>query len=193
MPFFIKSAFIFISGFFFRIAFFSLFPVIAIYCDSAGAQNLIRITADDQLAYADHCFRNQEFEIAAAEYQRFIYFFPDDPRTETAEYKIGMAYFQNKSYVKALGRFTRIFDNKGPVDIGISSALMISRCYQRIQNYPAAIDNLFYLRRIIDDTGIHDEVFYRIGWLYLESGELDRANMAFSKISPENRTVFRGP
>lgn len=196
MPFFIKSSFVFMSGFFVRIGFYSMFLVIAISCDPAGAQNLIRqnllrITADAQLAYANHRFENQDYEEAAAEYKRFIYFFPDDPRTEAVDYKIGMAYFQNKSYIKALGRFTRIFDEKGPKDTGISSAFMISRCYRRIQNYPVAIENLFYLSRITDDTEIQDKIFYQLGWLYLESGEIERSHVAFSRISPKNRTDFQ--
>ena len=185
-----KSSLIFIS-FFCRFVFFSAFVLILMPDKTAIAKDVIQITADKQYEYADHCFETKDYIGAAAEYKRCIYFFPDDPRTGTADFKIGMSYFYNQSYIEALKHFTQIFDQKGPTGSGISSAFMISRCYQKIRNLPAAIENLYYLKQITDDKKLHDKIFYHLGWLFIESGDFDRGHIAFSNISPENQTAYQ--
>jgi len=172
---------------------FFIFSMLLLFCDefqAAFAQNLIEITADSQLDYANHCLENQDYMAAAAEYKKFIYFFPDDKRIAIAEYKIGMSYFHNKSYIKALNHFTHILDQNGPTDTGILSAFMVSHCYQRVRNYSSAIENLIYLKQVTADTDLSDKIYYHIGWLYLESGDFDRAHSAFSNISIANQTVY---
>ncbi|MBC2715533.1 MAG: tetratricopeptide repeat protein [Desulfobacteraceae bacterium] len=154
---------------------------------AAHAQASFEINADKQMDYADYCFENQDYMTAAAEYKKFIYFFPKDERVVIAEYKIGMSYFHDKFYIKALNQFTHILDQNGLTDAGIQSAFMISRCYQRVRNYPSAIDNLVYLKQMTADTDLIDRVYYYLGWLYLESGDFDQARSAFSSISVPNQ------
>jgi len=177
--------------FFFRIFFVLL--ILLLLCDgfqAISAQNLMEISADSQLDYADHCFEKMDYPAAAAEYKKFIYFFPDDERIDMADYKIGMSYFHDKAYIQALNQFTHILDQNGPTKIGIPSAFMISRCYQRIRNYPSAIENLIYLKQVTDDTDLTDKVYYHLGWLYLESGDFVQARNAFSNISIANQTAY---
>jgi len=76
------------------------------------SENSITITADSQLNYSNYCFENQDYIAAASEYKKFIYFFPDDDRVDIAAYKIGMSYFYDKFYIKALNQFTRILDQR---------------------------------------------------------------------------------
>ncbi len=178
------------------ISLFSIFFVLSILlliCDgfqAVSAQNLIEISVDRQLDYANYCFESQDYTAAAAEYKKFIYLFPDDERVDHVDYKIGMAYFYDKSYPKALNQFTRILDQKGPTDTGILSAFMISRCYQRFLNYSSAIANLLYLKQVTADTDLTDKIYYHLGWLYLESGDFGRARNAFSNITIANQSVY---
>jgi hypothetical protein len=172
--------------------FFSLL-IAVLFCGGiheVSAQDLIEISADRQLNYANHCFEKMDYTTAAAEYKKFIYFFPDDERIDMADYKIGLSYFNDKAYIKALNQFTHILDQNGPTPIGILSAFMISRSYQRVRNYPSAIENLIYLKQITDDTDMDDKIFYHLGWLYLESGDFVRARSAFSDISIANQTAY---
>ncbi len=70
---------------------FPKFPILLIFLifllicggfHSVFAQNLIEISADRQLNYANHCFEKMDYTAAAAEYKKFIYFFPDDERID---------------------------------------------------------------------------------------------------------------
>ncbi len=175
---------------FFIFIFFSFFFLLCNYPQDIFAQNPIQLNADSQLDYADHCFDNQEFKAAASEYKKFIYLFKDDDRAALAEYKIGMSYFHDKSYIKALNVFTTILDQEGTTDTGILSAFMISRCYQRVRNYPSAINNLIYFKQLTDDAYLADKIYYQLGWLYLEIGDFKRARSAFSSISIVNQADY---
>jgi len=154
-------------------------------------QGEILINSDIQMKYADDCFTGQDYRSAAAEYNRFIYFFPDDARVPHARFNIGMSFFHLKDYAAALNQFTAIFDNEGAfTPTGIESSLMISRCYQRSGNYKAAIENLTYLIRLSGDKALVDKAWHQMGWLYLESGEFGEARAAFDRISSSGRTDF---
>lgn len=168
----------------------SAFLLVCLQSQAVFAQNSIEINADSQFDYANHCFENQDYQTAAAEYKKFIYFFPDDERVDIADFKTGMSYFHDKSYSVALNHFTRILDQQGPTETGISSAFMVSRCYQRVRNYAAAIQNLNYLKQVTSDADLTDKIIYHLGWLYLESGDFSRARSAFSDISIKNREKY---
>jgi tetratricopeptide (TPR) repeat protein len=156
----------------------------------AAGQGDILLNADIQIKYADDCFAGQEYRAAAAEYNRFIYFFPEDERVPQARFNIGMSLFHLKDYAAALNHFTAILDKEGATPIGIDSGLMISQSYQRSENYKAAIENLAYLIRLSEDKAVTDQAWHRMGWLYLESGEFVKARAAFDRISPSGRTDF---
>jgi tetratricopeptide (TPR) repeat protein len=172
--------------------FFILFTILSFSgkIQIVSAQNTIQLNADTQLEFADHCFDNQDFEAAALEYKKFIYFFNDDARAPFAEFRIGMSYFHNNAYAQALNQFTRILDQNGVTDTGILSAFMISRCYQRMRNYPSAINNLIYLKQLTDDADLTDKIYYQLGWLYLETGDFIKARSVFSNISIVHQVDF---
>jgi len=160
-----------------------------------AAQENILINADIQIKYADDCFSSRDYGSAAAEYKKFVYFFPDDARVPQAQFNVGMSFFHLKDYASALNQFTAILDRQGPTSIGIESGWMISRCYQRSGNYRSAVDNLTYLIRLTGDqavTGpvVADKAWHQIGWLYLESGDFGQARAAFSRISLTGRADF---
>jgi len=175
---------------FFISLFFTFFFLLCNYPQVIFAQIPIQLNADTQLDYATHCFEHQDYKSAVSEYKKFIYFFKDDERVPAAEYKIGMSYFHDKAYNKALNHFTYIFDQKGPTASGLLSAFMITRCYQRLRDYPAAIENLLYLKQVTADADLADTIYFQLGWLYLESGDFILSHTAFSSISITSESIY---
>ena len=158
------------------------------------------LSADAVMDYADHLFKNQDYAEAAGEYKKFNYFFPGDPRADRADFQVGMCYFQNRSYGPALAVFTRILDEKGAAGTGISSAFMISRCYEKIGKYRAAAENLLFLEAIFQketgkageaDPELLDRIYYQLGWIWMAAGDKDLAVLAFSKIRPDHPAVWQ--
>jgi tetratricopeptide (TPR) repeat protein len=149
------------------------------------------IDADKQIEFAQHLFSNQKYDRAISEFQRFIYFFPQDDRVEPAMYRIGEAYFNSRRYTEAVDSFQTLIDRFGETDLGVKSYLMISESHMQLNASGQAIINLQNLITVTADENIKDEAYYRIGWIYLETANWEKARHYFSKISAQNRPKYK--
>jgi len=149
------------------------------------------IDADKQFEFAQHLFSNQKYDKAIGEFQRFIYFFPQDDRVELAIYQIGMAYFNSERFKEAVDSFQALIDRFGETDLGIKSYLRISASHMQLNASGQAIINLQNLITVTADENIKDEAHYRIGWIYLETANWEKARYYFSKISAQNRPKYK--
>lgn len=151
----------------------------------------IMISPDKQFAFAEHYFSSQEYILAVAEYHRFIYFFPEDKRVETAMYRIGMSYYYEKRFTEAIDSFNAVIDRYGETDLGVKSYLMISESHEKLNAFGLAIINLKNLITLTHDENVRDEAYYRLGWIYLETASWEKARQCFSKISDQNKEKYR--
>ena len=167
------------------------------------AEAVIKIDSDKQFSFAEHYFSNGEYLKAIDEYERFIYFFPEEERVELARFRIGMSYFESKNFKKAINTFTSIIDKHNEFQASnikhqtsniqhpTSSYFMISECYLRLNAPGPAISILHNLITIADDSDVRDEAYYRAGWLCLEMASWEKARSYFGKISPENKNKYQ--
>lgn len=154
----------------------------------------VEIEADVQFEFARQYFSSREYDRAISEYERFIFFFPEDARIPQAMYEIALSYFESKNFKKALAAFAEIADKYGDAAFSAFSAkayFMISECYLKLDDPGQAVSNLYNLIALGDDKNIRDECFYRIGWIYIETASWDKAKDCFGKISPENKDDYR--
>jgi len=149
------------------------------------------IDADKQFEFAQHLFSSRKYDKAIGEFQRFIYFFPQDDRQEPAMFQIGMAYFNSRRFKEAVDSFKTLIDRYGETDLGIKSYLMVSQSHMQFNASGPALTNLFNLIAVTADENIHDEAYYRIGWIYLETADWQKAKYYFSKISPQNKRRYK--
>lgn len=160
-----------------------------------GETHTVTITADRQIAYADRLFAEGDYPCAVVEYRRFIHFFPDDGRVDTAHLRMGQCHFRLGAYPEAIRAFDRLTDRysrKDPArsEAAVSAYWMISVCHSRLGDAGAAVLNLRNLLALTDDSRVRDEAWYRIGWLYVASGEWEKARRAFGQIREESRGTF---
>lgn len=179
-------------------AFFWLCLLLAPYPQSfadsgheTGIQPFMVIDADKQFEYAQHFFSNQKYSLAIGEFQRFIYFFPQDVRVKLAMYRIGKAYFNSEQFKEAVDSFQTLVDRFGETDLGIKSYLMISESHMQLNATGPAIINLQNLITLTADKNIIDEACYRIGWIYLETANWEKARYYFAEISALNRPKYQ--
>jgi TolA-binding protein len=64
-----------------------------------------RLSEEELFSLAVHFFKNKDYGTAAVELNKFLYLFPDSENAEKAKYLIGVSYFNNKNYSKALNHF----------------------------------------------------------------------------------------
>ncbi len=158
---------------------------------SYGATQSLTIAADDQFEFAGAYFSSGEYYRAIGEYERFIFFFPGDPRVEKAMHRIAMSYYRGRQFTDAISSFQRLTDRYHDTELATHSHLMISECFLRSKQPAQALARLNGLLAIDDDAGTRDEVNYRIAWIYLEQGSWEMARTFLGKIGSANRTKYQ--
>ncbi len=170
--------------------------LLTVLMNGSGLAQTIRINADQQYDYAESLFEQGEYIQAVTEYERFLHFFPDDPRKREAAYRIGMAYFNSRAFSEAIDAFRRVIDTYDGSPLSLQNEVteaffQISKAYLALNQPGQAVANLQNLITLAENREVQDAAFHRIGWIYLEAGEWDRARFYLAQISPENRETYR--
>lgn len=173
-----------------RVSVWGVFLLALMLADScAGA--VIELDADRQFEYAQHCFSKGDYLQSAQEFERFVYFFPQDERVARARYQIGMSYFNGNRIKDAINAFDELIRAVDDIRRSYTSYLMLSRCYEALNDSGRAVTVLKNLLTVADDPSIRDEANYRIGWLYIQSGFWQTARQYFDRISPGAADTYR--
>ncbi|MFZ5570392.1 MAG: tetratricopeptide repeat protein [Thermodesulfobacteriota bacterium] len=159
------------------------------------------IQADDQYQYARILFEQQDYRQAAAEYQRFIHYFPDDSRADEAAYRIGISHYRSRDYRLAIRSFRRMIDGHDFGGPWFSTCYMISRCYLDMGETAAAMTVMNNLATITDDPDEKDAAHYVLGWIHLERlwaegkntpfDSFEASRKCFGRIDPASRDDYR--
>ncbi|NVL90254.1 MAG: outer membrane protein assembly factor BamD [Desulfobacterales bacterium] len=144
-----------------------------------------------QFRFAEHYFQKGEYYRAIGEYERLIYFFPKAKEVELAKYRIGLAYLKGERYQEAIQAFKLLTDEYQNSAYAIKSYFGISEAYVCLKHYDEALINLDNLMTIAPDQESKDEANYQCGWVYLEKGSWENAEICFDKISSQNREKYR--
>jgi tetratricopeptide (TPR) repeat protein len=156
-----------------------------------SGQTSIVLDADDQLRFAETYFAEGEYYRAIGEYERFIHFFPQDPRVELAMHKVGLSYVKGKRFEQAIDSFNRLIEKYGNTELAIRSYFKVSECYVKLKRLGKALGTLDDLTRIVLDQNVKDEIYYRQGWIYLEMDQSEKAQDSFHRISAKNRDFYQ--
>lgn len=147
--------------------------------------------ADPLYAFAAHSYEQADYLTAAVEFKKFIFFYPDDPRTPKAAFKIGMAWYHQKRFPEAADAFETVTEKHSASGYATEAVFMLSRCHAKLNDTAAAFSRLQHLAQRTSKTRVRDRALYRIGWLHLKNGEPAAARAAFQAVSAENRQRYR--
>ena len=132
--------------------------------------------ADWQFAYAQQLYSQEKFMIAVVEYERFVHLFPGDARVPECRYQIGMAYFSEKRYTEAIRSFIELTETEDPSSsYQAPSFLMAAECQLRLGRQSSALTTLHNLAARSEDADVRDEANYRIGWIFLDMADWEKA------------------
>lgn len=175
--------------------FFFLFFIVSQCLAETGTQSstnpLMVLNADKQFKYAQDLFSGKDYLTAAAEYKRFVYFFPKDKRVEFAMYQVGMSHYLEGHYQEAISAFKKVAEQYFETEYSIKSYYMISEAYIKLKAFDLALIDLNNLVTVTHDEDVKDEAYYRIGWIYIETASWDEARRYFNKISVKNRQKYK--
>ncbi len=171
--------------------FFTFYLFFCTVSISTATDSKLVISADGQYAFAHHYFTKEDYARAIDEFQRFIHFFPLDRRVAQAHWLIGIAYHKNKQYPDAVNTFRAIIDAQKDSVASPQAWFMLAESYFESRASGQAIATLHNLISLTDNTDIKDEAHYRIGWIYVETGAFNQAQLYFAKVSNRNKEKYR--
>jgi tetratricopeptide (TPR) repeat protein len=151
-----------------------------------AAEPLI-IDADAQLEYARALLGQGKHDAAVIEFQRFIHFFPDDPRLPAARFDMAMAHFDAGRTDAAEAEFLQLTDTYTGDALQTEAFFMLSRCHARQGKRVQSILDLHNLMALSDDVNTDDRARYEIGWRHVDQAEWQQAATVFGTLSEANR------
>lgn len=157
---------------------------------STFAAEPLTIDADAQYRYARTLFERGAHDAAIAEFDRFIHFFPNDPRVPKARYAIAMSDFEAGRFNAAAKAFLALTDNYSGDPLQTEAFFMLSRSHARQGNIEQSVLDLHNLMMLSDDPGVIDRARYALGWRYVDQGRWQKATEVFNTITAKNRAHF---
>jgi hypothetical protein len=151
----------------------------------------LTIDADSQFRYAQRLFAEGHFVQAAAEWNRFVYFFPDDDRVENALFQTGLSFFKLNHFQEAQKVFSHLAEGQSGGEFVSRGAFMIAECRFRLNDVEGAVAGLRQLIRSTKEPAVRDEAWHRLAWFMIETAEWQKAKIAFHSLSPEGSEKFQ--
>jgi tetratricopeptide (TPR) repeat protein len=159
----------------------------------------IYLNADKQFSYAEKCFSDEEYQNAADEYKKFVFFFPDDERVEIARYKTCLSLYRSGRYRETIKSCRSFEDQADDTEISQKASFLISRSYLELGMNGPAVISLNNLLMRTKDIAVKDLAKYELGWISLEypsyteeySANIKKAHTYFGRISPHGIKEFK--
>ena len=138
----------------------------------------LTIDADSQYRYAQSRLDSGAVDEAIAEFNRFIHFFPADPRVPRARFQTGMAHFSAGRYQAAAAIFNQQTVDFTGSPLDNQAYFMLSRSHARQGMIEQAILDLHNLMALSSAAESIDRARYELGWLHVDQG-LERDDRCF--------------
>jgi len=148
------------------------------------------IDADRQYDYAHSRFMAGSYDEAIIEFNRFIYFFPEDPRIDPANFQIGMAHFNAGRNSDAAGVFSHLIEDSSSEELMTDAYFMLSRSHAGFGNLDQAMLDLRNLMTVTSDPDVLDRARYELAWLLIDQGRWSEADQVISGITTGNFDQF---
>ena len=150
----------------------------------------LTIDADSQYRYARERLAAGANDEAIAEFNRFIHFFPDDPRIRQARFGIGEADFAAGRYDAAARVFAALSQDFHDLPLDHDCFFMLSRAHARQGMVEQAMIDLHNLMALTAEPAVVDQARYALGWLQVAQGQWRLADREFARISPGSQAAL---
>lgn len=154
---------------------------------AVSASTPLMIDPGHQFQFAEQLYAEGQFRRAAEEYERFAFFFLDDPRRRLAIFKAGQAFFQSGDGAAGLLRFDELTGGRPLDPVAVDAYFMSAECLLLLGNPNQAVLTLQNLISLSEDTTLQDRAYLRIGWIHIDQMDWAGAQRAFQRISAEGR------
>jgi tetratricopeptide (TPR) repeat protein len=155
-----------------------------------GSGHELYINADKQFAFAGEYFNKGDYERALSEYNRFIFFFPEDKRVRVCRFNTGVCLKNINQNENAIKIFRDLIKQDEKDNLSQKAYFELSDCYFVMKDFNNSIAALEYAAASTSDQDIKDQAFYRIGWILVENQAWDQAKQYFNKVGIQNIKAY---
>ena len=137
--------------------------------------------------FVTHLYDKQDYYRALSEYQRFVFLFPKDHRTDQAKLQIGRCYRREGKADKAFSYLIRLFNSRAEEPVGPEALLEMIAIREEQKRYPRAI---YWAKQFIErypDYRELDTVYLSLAWLLIDSGRYESAMATLERIQPKSK------
>lgn len=164
---------------FLSVAFFIFLSLLSPECVLAKQ---IIIDSDDQFRFAYEYMEKGEYLRAVREFERLIYFFPQDKNVPRAHYLIGFCYLKGKEYESARKVLERVYKTYSQRPIAGKALFLIGESYY-IQGVSDEAEH--YFEKVVEGdlrSEFKDATLYRLGWSLMKANRWKEASEAFIRV-----------
>jgi tetratricopeptide (TPR) repeat protein len=165
-------------------------PNLPVFAGDKNSRELV-INPDRQYRFAMDYFNQNQYDKAIAEFERFVFFFPDHKMVNHAKYHMGLSNSHSGRFKEAIEPFSDIVETSTDQDLIAKAHFRLSEIFVRLEDHQTAVKVLNHLAETSNDRVIIDETHYRAGWIYLQLNDMETARSHFQMISPQNQDLFR--
>jgi tetratricopeptide (TPR) repeat protein len=134
--------------------------------------------------FARRLMEERQYEGAAAELERFLFFFPDDPKVPLARYLIGRCLLERGRYEQAREVFLEVERTYEGRPITRKARLAVAEAYFRQGVYDEAAHHYLMLVENPPDPETQEMARMGLGWSRLGAARWKEASEAFAGAEP---------
>ena len=153
---------------------------------SPALSDQIIINSDDQFDFARSVMNGGDYTRAIVELERFIHFFPGDPRVPKARLFIGICYLKDHRYEAARKIFYQFIKSEQDSPLSVKAVFLIGESYYQ-QGISKEAD--YYFVQVIEkypDVDLKNAALYRLGWTRMQENKWRDASEVFEKVEKDS-------
>lgn len=165
--------------------------------DLTFAEKIV-IDSENLYNYANNALQDKDYGRAINEFKKFLYYFPNDKRSDLVKYNIALASYLSGSYERS-GKIVQKYINNALKNLGnveskesiiFKSFILLVRCFEKQGKIQLAVNELRNLSMLTDKTILKDLIYYEAGLIFFRNGLFLKAQLVLKKISKDGQQKY---
>ncbi|HYA85654.1 MAG TPA: tetratricopeptide repeat protein [Nitrospirota bacterium] len=144
------------------------------------------MSVDKMMSFADSLFAQGDYYRAITEYERVIFFYPDDSLAKAARFQIAESYFRGERFDQAIAQFGSLAHDYPNDEVGIKSLLRVGEVFYQKRDYEHATEAFIKFIGTYPNDTRDDAARLKLGWSYLRQRDWTQAEEEFRKLPAES-------
>ncbi len=160
---------------------------ILLFCLSPALPGQLIIESGEQFDFARSCMEKGQYDRAINEFERFIYFFPEERRVSLARHLIGICYLKAGRYKEARDVFSRTVRDTPDSPFAGKALVLTGESYYKQGMFDRAAYCFGEVLKTYPSPQLKDAAHYRLGWTRMQENQWREASEDFKKVEKGGR------